>query len=150
MKKGNYYQTGIGFLVGTLFGVMTMVLVSFTMDTGKSGNKDGITIITSAQANSYYRNYMTKAESFNQVIRGFMVDKSQLSAMNAIASENESLNGFRIYTGRDNNNVKVGIVVGIDANGRDAVNNSIFNTDSPSSGPCPTICDQSSPIISDN
>lgn len=136
--------------MGTLFGIMTMVLVAFTKDTGKLESRDGIISITSTQANNYYKNYMTKAESFNQVIKGFMVDKAQLSAMNTIAAENSNLSGFRIYMGKDNNNAKIGIVVGTDANGRDAVNNSIFNTDSPSSGPCPTICDNSSPIISDN
>ncbi len=150
MKKSKYYLTGIGFFIGTLFGIMAMVLVSFTKDIRNLGTRDGIISITATQANNYCKNYMSKSEPLNQVVKGFTVDKAQLSAMNTIAAENSSLTGFRIYMGKDNNNAKIGIVVGTDGNGRDAVSNSIFNTDSPSSGPCPTICDNNSPIISDN
>ncbi|HMG16628.1 MAG TPA: hypothetical protein VK590_14320 [Saprospiraceae bacterium] len=150
MKTNKNYFNGIGFLLGTLFGVMAMVLVSFNNDTRKLETREGIISITSTQANNYCKNYLTKAENFNQILKGFMVDKAQLLAMNSISSENPGLAGFRIYMGKDSNNAKIGIVVGIDINGRDAVNNSIFNTDSPSSGPCPTVCDNSSPIISDN
>ena len=90
---------------------------------------------------------MTGAAPFNQVIKGFTVDKPQLDAMNSIAKENQDLTGFRIYFGKDNNGKKIGIVVGVDSSGKDALKNTIFSTDSPISSPCPPICDVSSPII---
>ena len=70
----------------------------------------------------------------------------QLVAMNSLAKENSALTGFRIYYGKDNNARKIGIVVGVDNMGKDAVKNTIFNTDAPVSSPCPPICDTSSPI----
>ena len=39
------------------------------------------------------------------------------------------------------------VVAGVDMNGNDAVKNTIFGTDAPKLGPCPPICDVSSPII---
>jgi tricorn protease-like protein len=76
-----------------------------------------------------------------------MVDKAQLDAMNNLFKENPTLSGFRIYFGKDNDAKKVGIVIGVDASGKDMLKSTIFSTDSPVSSPCPPICDSSSPII---
>lgn len=150
MKTNKSVLTGIGFILGIICGISIMALVSFTKDTNNSNNRDGAILISSAQAKTYFQNYMGSAEKFNDIIKGFMVDKAELSAMNLIANENPNLTSFRIYNGKDNNSAKIGIVVGVDSKGRDAVNNSIYNTDSALCDPCPTVCDLNSAIINNN
>ena len=146
MKINKYFFTSIGFITGIVLGISIFGLLSFTSGPATPAPGSGIIAITPAQANSFFKSYMSGAASFNNVIKGFTVDKAQLEAMNTISRENPNLTGFRIYFGRDNNARKVGIVVGVDNTGMDAVKNSIFDTDSPISSPCPPICDVSSPI----
>ena len=138
-------MTALGFLTGTVFGISVIVILSFTSGPGNPGS--GITPISPADAHTYCKNYFSTTEAFNQVIKGFTLDRSQFEAMNSLVRENSTLTGFRVYFGKDSNSKKVGIVVGIDSNGKDAVNNTIYNTSSPTLDPCPPICDVSSPII---
>jgi hypothetical protein len=147
MKTNKFVLTAIGFLTGIVLGISAMGLFAFAKGPVSSGTGTGVTSITAAQANSYFKNYISGAQSYNQVIKGFMVDRNQLNAMNNLVTENSGLTGFRIYMGIDNNSRKIGIVVGIDSNGKDAVNNTIYNTDSPNNNPCPPLCDSNSPVI---
>jgi hypothetical protein len=135
-----------GFLAGLATGILFMVTSSFT-STSSPGSGAGVVPVSVTQANGYFKNYMAGAASFNQVIKGFMVDRYQLEAMNTLVSENSGLAGFRIYFGKDAAGKKIGIVTGIDGNGRDAVSNTIYTTDSQGTNPCPPLCDVTSPII---
>jgi hypothetical protein len=150
MKTNKYIFTIAGFLTGMVFGVSVIGLLAFTNGPSSSAPSGGITAITPALANSYVGNYLSRAVSLNQVVKGFTIDKVQLDAMNNIARENTDLTGFRIYLGKDNNANNLGIVVGVDNMGMDAVKNSIFVTASQRLSPCPPICDVSSPIILNN
>jgi hypothetical protein len=131
-------------------GVSVIGLYSFTSGPVSPAPAAGITPVTSTVAHGFFNNYIATATSFNQVIKGFTIDKAQLDAMNTIAKENSGLTGFRIYLGKDNNARNIGIVVGVDYLGMDAVKNTIFITDSQRLSPCPPICDVSSPIILNN
>ncbi|MCX6304992.1 MAG: hypothetical protein NT040_08490 [Bacteroidetes bacterium] len=149
MKTNKYFFTSVGFASGLLLGISIIGLLSFSSTPQVSTESSPPEPITSAVANSYYKNYKADAVPLNQVIKGFTIDKTQLDAMNLIARENTALTAFRIYLGRDNNSRTVGIVVGVDNTGKDAVRNSIINTDARGLSPCPPICDVTSPIILD-
>ncbi|MEI7895525.1 MAG: hypothetical protein WCJ26_00710 [bacterium] len=145
MKTKKYFFTALVFLTGMVSGISIIGFMSFT--SAPAMPSPGITPLTSAVAHSYFNNYLSGATAYNQVIKGFTIDKAQLSAMNSIAAENASLTGFRIYMGKDNNSNRIGIVVGIDNAGNDAVGNTIYSTDTQSLSPCPPVCDVNSPII---
>ena len=136
-------------IVGIIIGISIMTLLSFTKNENKVSLRTGITTISSSQANTYFRNYMSSSTSFNSVIKGYTIDKNQLDAMTLLSIENRNLTGFRIYNGKDENSSRMSIVVGIDSEGKDAIGSSIYNTDSPNAQPCPTLCDLTSPIIND-
>jgi hypothetical protein len=101
--------------------------------------------ITALAANGIFRQYYTLASSLNARLKGFAVNKDQLSAMNSISSQNSSLVGFRIYLAKSSTVYK-SIIVGILSNGRDSTSNTIYETELTSSGPCPDVCDAESPI----
>ncbi|MCX6249427.1 MAG: hypothetical protein NTX61_01625 [Bacteroidetes bacterium] len=146
MKTNKYFLTVVGFVTGLASGISVIGLLAFSSAAGPSGSASVISPVTAANANIYFKNYLAGAASFNQVIKGFTLDKAQLDAMNSIAKENSLLTGYRIYFGKDNNARKIAIVVGVDANGTDAVNNTIYNTTAISFNPCPPVCDSGSPI----
>jgi hypothetical protein len=148
MKTNKYFFTAMGFLTGTIFGITVFVFLSFT--SGPAAPGAAMVSITPTQAHSYFSNYLSSAVTFNQVIKGFTIDKAQLEAMNSISGENPGLTAFRIYFGKDNNARNIAIVVGVDLNGKDAVKNTVFTTDSQKVSPCPPICDVSSPITLGN
>jgi hypothetical protein len=148
MKTNKYFLTVIGFFSGVVLTISFMGLFAFSSGPGSSAPGGGNVPVSATVANGYFKNYMASALSVNQVIRGFTVDKNQLEAMNNLAKENTTLQGFRIYMGKDNNAQSISIVVGVDSRGMDAVNNTIYNTNSPGN-PCPPVCDVSSPIIKD-
>ena len=137
------------FFTGLVSGIAIISLMAFTSEPAAPAPGGGISPLTSADAHTFVTNYLSAAVPFNQVIKGFTIDKSQLDAMNAISRENAALTGFRVYLGKDNSAKTVGIVVGIDDTGKDAIKNTIFSTESRSLSPCPPICDVSSPIILD-
>jgi hypothetical protein len=147
MKTNKFFFIALVFITGMVAGISTIGLMAFTSAPAAPAPGGAIVPISSAVANTYFKNYMSGATPFNQVIKGFMVDKAQLDAMNNLFKENPTLSGFRIYFGKDSDAKKVGIVIGVDASGKDMLKNTIFSTDSPISSPCPPICDSSSPII---
>jgi hypothetical protein len=146
MKINKYFFSAAGFLAGIGSGIAIMGLLAFSNHPGASAPGGGMTPVSAAEANSYFRNYMAAASPMNQVVKGFTIDRVQLDAMNAIARENNGLTGFRIYMGKDASGRSTAIVVGVESSGKDAVGNSIFNTDAPNTSPCPPVCDSSSPI----
>ena len=148
MKTTNHFSIIIGFFSGIVLAVSIMGLYAFSGAPGSAASPAGITPVSAAVANAYYKNYMAGAVNFNQVIKGFTLDKNQLDAMNNIARENAALTKFRIYMGKDNNGKQIAIVVGVDGRGLDAVSNTIYNTDAPGN-PCPPVCDADSPISKD-
>jgi hypothetical protein len=149
MKTNRFFLSALVFLTGMVSGVSIIGLLAFTNGASAPAPAVPIVAVSAAEAHGYFTNYMSGATAMNQVIKGFTVDKAQLDAMNSISAANPGLTSFRIYFGRDSRANKVGIVVGVDDAGRDAVNGTIYSTEAPKSSPCPPICDTSSPIILD-
>jgi len=145
MKTNKYFLTFVGFLTGSICGISLISILSFT---NAPGNPAAVnTPMTSVDANTFVKNYVASAVANNQVIKGFSLDRSQLDAMNSLARENQALAGFRIYLGKDGSGSRIGIVVGVDGNGKDATGNTIYNTAAQVLNVCPPVCDLSSPII---
>jgi hypothetical protein len=149
MKTNRFFLTALGFLTGMVSGVSIVGLLAFTNGAATPVPAAPIVPVTAAEAHGYFTNYISGATPLNQVVKGFTIDKAQLDAMNSISAENPGLTSFRIYFGKDSRASKVGIVVGVDDAGRDAINGRIYSTEAPKASPCPPICDTSSPIILD-
>ena len=150
MKTNKYFFSAMGFLTGTLFGISIILFLSFSNAPSGAAPAAQNGAISTTVAHDYFNGYLLGAVPYTQVIKGFTIDKSQLTAMNSILGENSALTGFRIYFGKDNSGNKVGIVVGVDNSGRDAVKNSIYGTSAANLSPCPPICDVASPITLGN
>lgn len=147
MKKHQLLIMASTFMSGIILGISSLLLFAFTSTGTSAPSTLSATKITVKEANAFFRNYLDKAAPSSQVLRGFALNKEQLSALNSLSNENPNLAGFRIYLGYDTAKAtSVGILVGVDANGKDATN-SIFRSTAVSSGPCPTICDVSSDIM---
>ena len=146
MASRNILFTAATFVAGLFVGLSALAFMSFTSAPAKAP-AGSLVQITATDAHTFFMKYMASATPLNQVVKGFTLDRSQLDAMDALARENTELAGFRIYMGLDNSGKKIGIVVGVDITGKDALKNSIFNTDSKNLSPCPLICDVTSPII---
>ncbi|MCX6266212.1 MAG: hypothetical protein NTW16_02490 [Bacteroidetes bacterium] len=149
MKTNKYFIPALGFFAGLALGTTIIGLFAFTNGPGTAAPGAGTTLISSAEANGFIKKYLSGTVPMNQVIKGFTVDKSQLDAMNTIAKSNPDLASFRIYLGKDNNAKNIGIVVGVDNAGQDAVRSGIYSTEGPRVSPCPPICDATSPITLD-
>jgi hypothetical protein len=141
MKKKSIVSV-VTFVSGVILGVGALVLLSFTGVV----TSQGISKISIQEAQANFNRYYQTATPTNQVIKGFAINKDQLDAMNRLSVENPNLAGFRLYMGLDNNSAAMGIIVGIDNTGKDNTA-SIYKASASVSGPCPTICDQSSSII---
>lgn len=142
-------MTAMIFSAGLIAGISIVGLLSFTKGPASSAPDGGMVPITAQTANMYLKNYLADAAPVNVKIKGITIDRSQLEAMNAIFKENPALAGFRVYMGKDQAARHTGIVVGVDANGKDAFKNTIFNTDSQNLSICPPICDSQSPIVAE-
>ncbi len=147
MKTNKIFFTAFGFIAGMVCGISMIGILAFKNGQTNSDPTPGVTPIAASDAHNYCKNFQSGAVPLNLVIKGFSIDKSQLDAMNNIIRENPALTGFRIYLGKDNTAKKIGIVVGVDNAGLDAVKNTIYNTDAKNLSPCPPICDNNSPIF---
>jgi hypothetical protein len=143
MKIYKYVTPALGFVSGLVLGVLFLGIVSFT---SAPASGPGITAVSLEQAKALIARYLTDAKPSEEVIKGFTIDKTQVEAMNALSRENASLTGFRIYLGRNENNLIRGIVVGMDSQGRELLNGTIYNTDSKTISPCPPACETNSPL----
>jgi ABC-type lipoprotein release transport system permease subunit len=141
MKINNLRKTMLTFVIGVFFGVAVIASYSFVNNNAATGTSGRVQTIDSNTAQQMKSNYLSTAQSFNDVLEGFALNKEQLDAMNRLNRENTSLSGFRIYLGANSSGGQVSVVYGIDAQGRDAVSNSIYSTGLTQSGPCPPVCD---------
>jgi hypothetical protein len=147
MKTNKCFVPALGFFAGLVVGISIIGLLAFTNAPVRPAPGAGIIVITVAEAHGFVNNYLKDAAPINQVVKGFTIDKAQLAAMKSLSEENPALTGFRIYFGKDNSAKRVGIVVGVDNAGKDAVTGSILNTESQNLSPCPPVCDVNSPIV---
>ena len=143
MKKKTIAMIGVPFILGAVFGFSIFATLSFVSPENPSSPAP--VEITATEANHYFYNYFNGADSIKDKFKGFLMDRSQLDAVNLLAKD-PALVGFRLYMGKSNTGEKIGIVVGISGTFSDATGGKIYKTDSKNSGPCPTQCDVSSPI----
>ncbi len=145
MKKNQFTLMAVTFISGIILGVSVLGLISFTGSAVVPAPLPAVTKISVQDANTLFKAYYNTATPTNQVVRGFTINKDELSALNSLSAENPGLAGFRIYLGTDNTSGSVGIIVGVGNTGMD-VTTSIYRSAAISSGPCPTICDVNSSI----
>lgn len=148
MKKVRLISVSLGFLSGMIFGVTILALTGFNSSPATTPPAGSVNPISLQNANIAFKKYLLSAVPFTtkDTLFGFTVEKPQLEAMNNLVKENSSLITFRIYKGIDSNSKKIGIVVGVSSTGKDAVNNTIYATESKALDPCPPLCDTQSPI----
>ncbi|NOX85816.1 MAG: hypothetical protein GXO86_07625 [Chlorobi bacterium] len=133
------------FTAGIFFGIS---LISFYAFMNKSAvpQTGQIVKVDITSAAKLTKNYKAAAKPMDEVLNGFTVNTYQLEAMNRLLKENPAAAGFRIYLGLTPEGAKKSIVVGIDSNGTDATSGTKYKTSVRNSGPCPTVCDSSSPF----
>jgi hypothetical protein len=147
MKKNKIALVTVPFIIGTIFGIAVFTVLSFVKDDAPADPPQQVSPISAADANALVKRYLSSAVPLNTPVRGYYINLQQLDAMNRLAIVYPSLAGFRIYIGKASDDSQVGIIVGVDNKGIDAVANGIYSTNSPQPGPCPPFCDSSSPII---
>jgi len=146
MKKNRILMPLMTLIIGILIGATPFIFMSFTQNSSTRAVPQGLATITAPDANVLFKNYFRSATAPTTPIKGFFLDSLQFSAMKLIAGEKNELAGFRVYLGKDRNNLPVSIVVGVDSKGADATTYPIYKTSSLKSGPCPFVCDQTSNI----
>ena len=146
MKKSNKFLPLMTFLMGIGIGITLLSVFSFTRSSEPVAPPAGLSPVSDTAANTLFTRYIKKATFPTKPFQGFFLDTQEFDAMNLLAKGGTVLSGFRIYLGKDANGTGVGIVVGVDSKGLDAISNGIYRTDSPKAGPCPIICDATSPI----
>ena len=101
----------------------------------------GLLKVNDSAANVYFKAYLTSPDSVIP-FKAFTINYKQFNAMKLIANADSTVHGFRIYMGM-NNRTPVRLVVGTGS--PDKVS-TIYMTTDEGSGPCPYVCDDSSPI----
>jgi hypothetical protein len=147
MKKDKIALATIPFIIGTIFGISVFAVLSFTRDNAPDNPPQQVSSITATDANALVKRYLSSAVPLTTPVKGFYINLQQLDAMNRLAIVYPSLAGFRVYMGKTNDDIQVGIVVGVDNKGLDAISNGIYRTDTQKPGPCPPFCDTNSPIL---
>jgi len=146
MKNSRFTLPFLTFAIGILTGIFLLGIYSFTAETPRPTLVPGISTIPVRDANTWFKNYYTTASSMNERFKGFSINREEFQAIKTLFSQNESLNACRIYMGKDGNNNSIRMVVGINGKGGDVISSGIYKTPSSLSGPCPTVCDNASPI----
>ena len=102
----------------------------------------GPALISVDSANTYFKCYMKTPLSIDTLV-AFSVNMEQLEAMQLLLKNDTGAKGFRIYMGMVGDPTPVDMVVATDAAGTDNAS-AIYMTSA--SGPCPDLCDKTSPI----
>ena len=150
MKKNKIALISVTFILGAVFGISLIAVLSFANPDNPPSPGPIPSIITPADANHYFLNYYAHADSIPGKLKGFTVDRLQLEAMNNLVANDRNLVGFRLYMGKSDIAEKISIVVGLTSVSSDATVGRIYKTESRNSGPCPTLCDVNSPITREN
>jgi len=146
MKRNQITLSAVTFISGIIIGISAIGLFSFTNAGTVPAGLPGVSKISIADANTMFRAYYDKTPAINAVVKGFSLTREHLAALNNLANENPNLSSFRIYMGYDNNTTSsIGIVLGVNSAGVD-VTTSIYRAVAGSSGPCPPVCDATSPV----
>jgi hypothetical protein len=104
----------------------------------------GVKTISVDTAAAYFQCYMKDPDTVG-VFKAYNINLEQLRAMNMIAMNDSTVAGFRIYPGVFGDPTDVTVVVGVTGSGTDNTT-TIYTTSATGTGPCPTVCDGTSPI----
>lgn len=112
------------------------------------GNFPQPVTIDTTTAQTYFANYMLSPINVD-TLKAFAVNLAQYNAMRMILDNDTTVTGFRIYMGATDttHTSMINMVVGF---GTPDHYTSIYATDSEESGPCPFVCDETSPITRDH
>lgn len=146
MKTSKTTRPFLTFAAGLLFGIFLIGIYSFTIESPDLPNPPDNSQISVDEANSMFFRYYNSSSEINARFKGFSINRDEINAIQALISRDETLDGCRIYLGKNRNNKDVRIVVGVNNNGQDAVASGVYQTQPKNSSPCPTICDGDSPI----
>jgi hypothetical protein len=146
MKMNKFAIAGVAFILGAISVISFIALVSFTHMSSPTPASGLVTTVSATEANTLLKNYLKTAPAAVKQAKGIFLDLQELEALNSLASKDAKLAGFRLYLGKETNGKMVGLVVGVDANNLDLVSKNILKTQSPKTGLCPPVCDQSSTI----
>lgn len=102
----------------------------------------GLTHVDTTKANTFFKAYMLTPQSID-TLKAFSINLAQFNAMKLIMQHDSTVHGFRIYMGKDSS-VNVRMVVGF---GSPEKVDYIYQTSEENSGPCPDVCDLTSPIM---
>lgn len=146
MKRINYFLLILAFIAGSIGTISLIGVITYANRSVPPGTAPQPGVIPNAAiANGFYHKYADHATAI--VMKGINIDKEALEAMNTLKG-NPLVNSFRIYFGVDNGGAKIGIIVGVNSANKDIIiTNGIYETNSLNFGPCPDLCDNTSPII---
>jgi hypothetical protein len=145
MKNKSFFFASLTFSSGILVGMIAFALVSFRPASPMPSGNLSTDKISVGQANTYFRNYYNSTQPVSEIVKGFTLNSDVLQALNQLSVENPGLSAFRIYMGKDESSARIGLVLGVDANGKD-VPTTIYKTGGSGLSPCPPICDASSQV----
>ena len=109
------------------------------------GNQAPAGRIDAVTANSYFKKYYRTATSVSAPLKGFSIDMAQFDAMGQIIQQAHGVRSFRVYFGHDENNSRLGMVVGVDQAGTE-LSSMILSTSAGTLESCPLVCDEASLI----
>jgi|GEM_PF-4605478 len=141
MKDFDLKNYLLGFVSASLVAV-----ILYLITTGKTSAE--LEVLTVDQARQYYSNYHLHAVPETEILKGFsFLTADYFQAVASLYGGEKDMVGYRSYMGVDASGQAIGIVVGVDASGRDmAADDDVIYGVRGSMGPCPNICDNSSPI----
>jgi hypothetical protein len=150
MKKFTFGHLALASIVGLGIGVGITIFFYSVFSVIPPGKQSKIMTLSEAKT-SVQNGLNSKTALYCDTLRAWTISREQYDAMILINNNASPIsmpsNGFRIYPGVDVSLGQIGIVVGVDVSGKDAVSGTIVSTAWANSGPCPTQCDATSPIM---
>jgi hypothetical protein len=147
MKKERTIFSGINFFPGVICSIALMALISLAVPCQSQTVDSRVSLDLAKQ---YYQNYITAYKPSQDTLKGFFVSFNQLVTLDSLMRRNPTLSGCRIYLAKDNSKADVMLVVGVDNKGKDVATSGtysgIYMTSPVNTGPCPKMCDVTSPI----
>lgn len=103
--------------------------------------------VTTDVANAYFKKYYDNTPAMDETLKGFRIENEQFDVMLTLSANDlhHQIVGYRFYPGVDTVGAPVGLIVGVDAAGKD-ITSSIYCTQRGRMGPCPDVCDNTSAI----
>lgn len=140
-KNIRWYQRAMLVLTVTTIVPTSLLLMSQTEPMNQAPAGDNTPqIINSTDASRYINNYDNTAEKTRAVVKGMIIENSQLQALNSVAAAHASSTSYRLYFATNDSGISLSIAVAMDANGNDLTDN-MYSAARTGSNLCPPMCD---------